>query len=1046
MLNKWMKTVLTAFLAFSYAGAQAEDIDLFASPPSGGASNVLFIIDNAANFSASATHGCTYVGGGTPSLGNTTGGMEQCALYNAISSLKVSPDGSALMNIGLMAYNANGFVDWAGYQCDQFNARGGCLMLPIKPLSSANKSLILAWIKTWDAPYNIKTNNQATGAVMQEAWAYFAGRTGISGRSYADIKPTSDCGENYVIFVGNAYNNSGSPGDQTGDVGPKNALVGSNSDSNKNAFPVATEAQKTIYLGPVAAANISACSSSAYTFSSSTHENNGTYADEWARYMASPATTNITTYTIGVHGTGCKAEYAALLYSMATFGGGTYFPTTNFAQLEVAIGTALSQIQSENSAFASASLPVSVNTQGTYLNQVFIGMFRPEIKPRWYGNLKQYQFRADADADGKVVALRLVDKTNNLNAINPLNGFIDPCAQSFWSTADTYWPSGYAGNCLLSGLTDVRSNSPDGEIVEKGAAAQRLRAVSGASGASARTVYTEGGGTLAALGTSSGSFTDWGVADATAQSELVKWARGQNVDDEVIIGNPNTITITKGTDAMRPSAHGDVVHSRPLAIDYGGSTGVVVFYGSNDGMLRAINGNKPDSAGNELWSFVAPEHYGKFKRLRSNSPSVSFPGVIETSAPKDYFFDGPIGVYNSGSTKWIFPTMRRGGSHVYAFNVSTPATPTLKWKRGPAELDNIGQTWSEPKVVKVAGYTTNPVIIMGGGYDTCEDTDVVPNTACGTPKGNRVFVLDANTGTLLKTFTTDRSVAADITAVDNDGDGLIDMAYVVDTGANIYRIDIGAVAPGSWTMPKIAALGGSTATTDRKFLHAPEVVTGTDFNAVLVGSGNRERPLLTNAAVNVDNAFFMIKDDRSASPTVITTSSLVAIDPDAALTTSQKASLALSTNKGWYLTFGSEAHDREQVVTSAVVVAGVVYFSTHQPGSATACGANLGTARGYGVSYLDASTPDDAARFSVFAGGGLPPSPVAGVVTINPTNADGTAVTNPDGTPVTTNVPFIIGGGGPTGPSGCGISGLSPCMVTVDPSPVRGRVYWYIQQ
>ena len=46
-----------------------------------------------------------------------------------------------------------------------------------------------------------------------------------------------------------------------------------------------------------------------------------------------------------------------------------------------------------NSVFASASLPVSVNTQGTFLNQVYIGVFRPDADalPRWPGNLKQYK-------------------------------------------------------------------------------------------------------------------------------------------------------------------------------------------------------------------------------------------------------------------------------------------------------------------------------------------------------------------------------------------------------------------------------------------------------------------------------------------------------------------------------------------------------------------------------------------------------------------------------------------------------------------------------
>ena len=43
-------------------------------------------------------------------------------------------------------------------------------------------------------------------------------------------------------------------------------------------------------------------------------------------------------------------------------------------------GRIFSRIQSVNSVFASVSLPVSVNTEGTYLNQVYIGMFRPDAE------------------------------------------------------------------------------------------------------------------------------------------------------------------------------------------------------------------------------------------------------------------------------------------------------------------------------------------------------------------------------------------------------------------------------------------------------------------------------------------------------------------------------------------------------------------------------------------------------------------------------------------------------------------------------------------
>jgi len=76
--------------------------------------------------------------------------------------------------------------------------------------------------------------------------------------------------------------------------------------------------------------------------------------------------------------------------------------------------------------------------------------------------------------------------------------------------------------------------------------------------------------------------------------------------------------------------------------------------------------------------------------------------------------------------------------------------------------------------------------------------------------------------------------------------------------------------------------------------------------------------------------------------------------------------------------------------------------------------------------------------FNVFAGGGLPPSPVAGIVSLTLSNEDGTTKTDAGGNPVTANVPFIIGGGG--------VSGIDPTLVEVNPSGVRGRVYWYLEQ
>ena len=67
--------------------------------------------------------------------------------------------------------------------------------------------------------------------------------------------------------------------------------------------------------------------------------------------------------------------------------------------------------------------------------------------------------------------------------------------------------------------------------------------------------------------------------------------------------------------------HGDVVHSRPVAVNFGtaAAPNVVVFYGANDGWLRAVNGNRTDAigsipAGGELWSFMPPDFLPKRSR------------------------------------------------------------------------------------------------------------------------------------------------------------------------------------------------------------------------------------------------------------------------------------------------------------------------------------------------------------------------------------------------------------------------------------------------
>jgi type IV pilus assembly protein PilY1 len=459
---------------------------------------------------------------------------------------------------------------------------------------------------------------------------------------------------------------------------------------------------------------------------------------------------------------------------------------------------------------------------------------------------------------------------------------------------------------------------------------------------------------------------------------------------------------------------------------------------------------------------MPPEFYGQVKRIRDNTIQIDYKSLdivtSQTRLPKPYGVDGPVTGYihkyidSSGTqTKkiWVFAGMRRGGRTFYAIDVTDPVAPSLKWRKGCTNQDSdsncstgfsgIGQTWSSLRPLRASGYGAGkkPLLIAGGGYDKCEDSD--PNICTAATKGNKIYVLDADTGAPLKTMSTDRAVIADVFIVE-DADGLAKYAYAVDLGGNLYRITTGAAAPADWTIKKIASLGCNTVTScvaNRKFMFAPDIVEDNGTYILLIGSGDREKPITSyTSAVNVQNHFFMIKDKPSdtewlaseavncGGAAIICKNSLLALPSE----NTAVSSADLEAKKGWYLNLRAT----EQVATSAITVFGVVTFSTHQPSVPTAgtCSANLGTARTYNMVYATGTGRDGNLRSEMIAGGGLPPSPIAGRVTLDEDNGmDGGRT-----------VPFIIGA-----KADSPLESREPPVLGVAAQP-KSRVYWYIRQ
>jgi type IV pilus assembly protein PilY1 len=563
--------------------------------------------------------------------------------------------------------------------------------------------------------------------------------------------------------------------------------------------------------------------------------------------------------------------------------------------------------------------------------------------------------------------------------------------------------------------------------------------------------YTGSSPFLPAASNSGMTATDSTAASA-ALVPVIKWIRGQDTQDE----NGFKVNGTNNTD-VRASIHGDVLHSRPVVLNYdvtGSTNNVYVFYGGNDGVFRAVKGGQAATDGNEQWAFIPQEFFGRFQRLYNNSPVVLYPStpanltptptgtcVTGCAAKRDYFWDGPVGSYIERNSlgvvtkAYLYLAVRRGGRFIYALDVTSPTAPKLLWTVSSTTtgFSELGQTWSAPQVAKIhhalgGSNTNNVALIFGGGYDAVSE-DPEPPAAVDT-MGRGIFVLDAFTGSLVwwassasgatlsvpgMTF----GIAADVTLVNRDLDGLIDRVYAADLGGNVWRVDMDDPTPSNWKVWLIAAVGSRSANAStRKFLFSPDIVLGAagdTFDAVVIGSGDREHPLASNGADGVVNRVYMFADTAIGATGVnlgITDSCGATVSSGCSNLFDATSSPAVpATAVGWLISLATG----EKVINGPIVIASDMIFGTNQPDPTnSSCSGNLGIAKRYDINFLTGAgalftnAGGTLVSSEVAPGGGFLPSPIAGNVEIG--GVTYTFVTdnplNPGGViPVVINVP-----------------------------------------
>lgn len=670
------------------------------------------------------------------------------------------------------------------------------------------------------------------------------------------------------------------------------------------------------------------------------------------------------TYTIGF------ATDQALLQDTAAKGGGRYFTANNVDELTSAFQGAITGILSTNSTFTSPAVAVDSYSRTESRDEVFFAMFLPQEGTNWPGNIKK--LRAQTETNG---SLTLVDSTGTA-AIS--NGAIA-------STARTYWSTEADGS-------DVRKGGVGGVLQAGDLSARKLLINTGTS--PVLEAFTYNNFTHTKFGQPNrGDLLTWlGASSDDDLRDLLAWTRGY---------------IRDGVTTKRDWILGDILHSRPIILNYGVRTAntdpdLRIVAGTNAGFLHMFK----NSDGSESWAFMPKEIANIMNRRRTNTiGGVTIYGV-----------DAPVVVYQhdqnndgnirpaDGDKMYIFFGLRGGGRAYYAMDVTDPDDPKFLWKidNNTTGFAELGQSWSVPTVAVIPGYADGsvpkPVLIFGGGYDPVYDSqnNVAYAASASASQGRGIYIVDAATGALVwsatpaATSATNKQAsgfrhafAAPVSVFDSNGDRLADRIYATDVGGNIWRIDMGSSRPTTtaeqsrWQISKLAELGsdaiGATAThaDDRRFFSAVDMVAttsgGRNYYMLSVGSGDRNNP---NATDNTDR-FFMVRDLQfmplvSAPPTAaecnpttgsrredvrcswpIRVDNLYNATPNTiqvgTAAENQAALAALNAAQGWYLNL--TAATGEKSLAASITLQGRVYFTTFSPDTAGQVGVNVCTPR-----------------------------------------------------------------------------------------------------
>ncbi|GAC1620900.1 MAG: hypothetical protein NVS9B10_03130 [Nevskia sp.] len=402
------------------------------------------------------------------------------------------------------------------------------------------------------------------------------------------------------------------------------------------------------------------------------------------------------------------------------------------------------------------------------LEPAFLPEFRPKDsrKPSWDGNVKQLRLQRNA-----TTGVYSFIAANGVAGISTTDGRINPAARTYWTRTTKL--GGALVDGRTTGLGGAGQNIP-GYVYNGGGNPGRVNADAARKlyydQLSAANVPSLGGLDADTQSVRDALRSDLGVTGATAADDtlrrsLLLYARGFDV---------GTTSAPKGTGSGvtgvtgRPWLLGAVLHSRPVAVNYGARSGysqtdpdIRVLFGSTDGFLHSVRtghlasgSDAVDPSGVETWAFMPRATMSGLKTLRDDSYSPQFPYGVD-GAPAVLLIDrgtsttiagggpgdGVIDVSNSNDHAYAYFGLRRGGSNYYGLDITDPDSPRLIWRIGSdglysantatpgfatgsaAWFAELGQTFSTPSIGRMRYLNSSnteverSVLLFAGGYN-----------------------------------------------------------------------------------------------------------------------------------------------------------------------------------------------------------------------------------------------------------------------------------------------------------------------------------------